>query len=78
MADDLTARRIAHTRQLILTSATEMFVTRGFNETTMEEVANAVGVSRRTLYRYFPTKEDIVFERFFARTLQIRPRPWTS
>ncbi len=69
MADDLTTRRVARTRQEILSTAVGLFVSRGYNETTMEDVADAVGVSRRTLYRYFSTKEDIVFE---------HPRRWLA
>lgn len=67
MTDDLTARRAARTRQEIRSTAVDLFVTRGYAETTMEDVAEAVGVSRRTLYRYFATKEDIVFD---------HPRRW--
>ncbi|MBB2200975.1 TetR family transcriptional regulator [Gluconacetobacter tumulisoli] len=33
---------------------------KGFNETTVDEIAEVAGISRRTLFRYFPTKADIV------------------
>src|SRR5262249_5164432 len=42
---------------------------RGFAETTMEDVADAAGVSRRTAYRHFPSKDDLVFE---------QPRRWLA
>lgn len=44
-----------------------LFATHGFAETTMDEVAEAAGVSRRTIYRHFSSKDDLVFE---------QPRRW--
>lgn len=38
-----------------------MFVQHGFEATTVEEIADAAGVSRRTFFRHFPTKEDAIF-----------------
>lgn len=39
----------------------DCFVNRGFAATTVEQIAEAVGVSRMTVFRYFGPKEDIVF-----------------
>jgi len=39
--------------------ALELFVSRGFEDTTMDDVAEAAGVSRRTLFRYYPSKNDL-------------------
>lgn len=50
--------------------ALEMFARRGFEETTVDDIADALGVSRRTLFRYFASKNDIVwgeFDRVLAR-----------
>jgi mycofactocin system transcriptional regulator len=44
--------------------ALALFAERGFEETTLDEVAAAVGVSRRTLFRYYPSKNDIVWGEF--------------
>ena len=44
-----------------------LFADRGFDAVTMDDVAAASGASRRTVYRHFPTKADLVFE---------RPRGW--
>jgi len=40
--------------------ALELFATQGFEETTVDELATAGGVGRRTFFRYFPTKLDVV------------------
>ncbi len=49
------------TRDALIASAYQLFRERGFGATTMEEVAEHAGVSRRTAFRYFPTKEALVF-----------------
>jgi mycofactocin system transcriptional regulator len=41
-----------------------MFGERGFDETTVDDVAEALGVSRRTLFRYFASKNDMVWGDF--------------
>jgi AcrR family transcriptional regulator len=50
------------TRQRISNVATEMFLARGFEAVTVTEVAAAAGVSEKTVYNYFPTKESLVFD----------------
>jgi mycofactocin system transcriptional regulator len=44
--------------------ALELFATRGFEETPIEEIAAAAGISRRSFFRYFPSKNDIPFGNF--------------
>ena len=58
----LRERRHLETKQLLVETAFELFVERGFTNVSMEEVAQAAGVSRSTLYRRFPAKEDLVLE----------------
>jgi AcrR family transcriptional regulator len=47
-------------RKEITEAAEVLFVERGYEATTIEHIAEAVGMSRRTLYRYFSTREDVV------------------
>ena len=49
------------TRTDLAAAAMELFDERGFDDTTVDEIAAVAGVSRRTLFRHFPTKADIVF-----------------
>src|SRR5216684_6375091 len=39
-----------------------LFVTHGFEDVTVSEVAAAAGVSAKTVFNYFPTKEDLFFD----------------
>lgn len=45
----------------MIQAATQLFLSQGFDASTMDQVAEAAGVSRRTLFRYFPSKVDLVF-----------------
>ncbi|MBL1084670.1 helix-turn-helix transcriptional regulator [Streptomyces actinomycinicus] len=51
----------AATRRSLLRTATRMFAERGYQETTVRDIAAAAGVTERTFFRYFPSKEDLVF-----------------
>ncbi len=59
---ELQSRRDAQTRAELSAVAIGLFVEHGFAETTMDDVAEASGVSRRTIYRHYANKEDLVFE----------------
>ncbi len=45
-------------------AALQLFSEQGFSATTMDEIAAAVGVGTRTLFRYYPSKNDIVWGEF--------------
>lgn len=46
--------------QRILWTATPLFITHGYTGTTSDEIARACGISKKTLYKYFPTKESLL------------------
>lgn len=77
---DLITRRHLETRTAIADAAVVLFIEHGFDAITMEDVAVAAGVSRRTAYRHFPSKEDLVFEQprrwlaHFNDEVSVRPR----
>jgi AcrR family transcriptional regulator len=56
-----------HTRQEIADQAMRLFAKRGFDHVTVAEVAAAADVSEKTVYNYFPTKEDLFFDEVPAR-----------
>jgi AcrR family transcriptional regulator len=61
--DGLRERKKRRTRQQISDVATSLFVVRGFDQVKVSEIADIVGVSEKTVYNYFPTKESLVFDR---------------
>jgi AcrR family transcriptional regulator len=58
----LRERKKLRTRQLIAETARRMFVERGFDAVPVAAVARAADVSEATVFNYFPTKEDLVFQ----------------
>ncbi|MCP2308118.1 MULTISPECIES: TetR family transcriptional regulator [Kitasatospora] len=48
-------------RQDLATAAMELFATQGYEETTVDQIAAAAGVARRTFFRYFRSKEEAIF-----------------
>jgi AcrR family transcriptional regulator len=70
-------RRLA---QAELTSiAQDLFVSQGYESTTVDQIAAAAGMSKRTFFRYFPTKDDLVIGKYdlfadrMAEALDDRP-----
>jgi len=65
-------------RGALVTAAYELFRERGFGGTTMDDVADHAGVSRRTAFRYFGSKDDLVFpqraERLALLQRELAPR----
>ncbi len=55
-------RKKKETRQKIIKVAMDLFQNQGFNQTTMEQIADKTDIARKTLYNYFAVKEAIVDE----------------
>ncbi|WP_213770286.1 TetR/AcrR family transcriptional regulator [Bradyrhizobium sp. dw_78] len=62
MSDRRTRKRLA-TRQGISDAATRLFIERGFDHVTVDEIAAAADVGRMTVFNHFPRKEDMFFDR---------------
>jgi AcrR family transcriptional regulator len=60
---DLRSRKRLATREGISNVATRLFAERGFDHVTVDEIATAADVGRKTVFNYFPRKEDMFFDR---------------
>ena len=52
-------RRPVTSHSQISTIAIDLFTAKGFDETSVDDIAEAAGIARRTLFRYFPSKNAI-------------------
>jgi AcrR family transcriptional regulator len=59
----LRERKKQQTRQLIADTAHRLFLERGFDAVTVAEVAREADVAEKTVFNYFPTKEDLFYSR---------------
>jgi AcrR family transcriptional regulator len=62
LTEGLRERKKRLTRQLLSDTATMMFLERGFDGFKITEVADECGVSEKTVYNYFPTKESLILD----------------
>lgn len=71
-------RRLAQTE--LTAVAQDLFVAQGYDNTTVDQIAAAAGMSKRTFFRYFPSKDDLVIGKYdlfadrMAEALDARPR----
>jgi AcrR family transcriptional regulator len=71
-AEGLRMRKKRLMRQQLTDTATEMFMQRGFDAVRVAEVAEACGVSEKTVFNYFPTKESLVLDRLDVTMASLR------
>jgi AcrR family transcriptional regulator len=60
----LRERKKQRTREAIVEAAFELFDERGFDGTTIADIAEAAEIAPRTFFSYFPSKDDVVFHDF--------------
>ena len=59
---NLVARRTERVRQEVAAAAEDLFAKRGYDDTTVEDIAEAAEISPRTFYRLYPAKADVVVD----------------
>jgi AcrR family transcriptional regulator len=62
----LRERKKQRTRELIADTARRLFAEQGFEAVTVAEIARAADVAEKTVFNYFPTKEDLFYSRLEA------------
>jgi mycofactocin system transcriptional regulator len=67
-------RRRVTSRAELEQIAFSLFATRGFDATTVDDIATAAGIGRRTFFRYFPSKNDIPWGAFEQELDRMRTR----
>jgi AcrR family transcriptional regulator len=71
-AGGLRERKKRETRQRLTDTATEMFLARGFDAVRVAEIAEVCGVSEKTVFNYFPSKEALIVDHPAATTAALR------
>ncbi len=72
MPQSRVGRRRSTTQHHITDVAIELFSARGFTEVSVDDVAQAAGIARRTLFRYFASKNAILWGEFDAHLAHLR------
>jgi len=62
-------------RRAVLAAATELLLTRGLDAVSMDAVAARAGVSKATIYRWWPTKETLALDALYSQLSEPTPEP---
>lgn len=68
----LRARKKQATAAALQQAALELFLARGYDETTVQDITDAAGVSQRTFFRYYPTKDAVLLTEHARREDALR------
>ena len=71
-AEGLRARKKRLMRQQLSDTATRLFMERGFDAVRVTEIAEACGVSEKTVFNYFPTNESLILDRLESTMASLR------
>src|ERR1700759_2096580 len=80
LKEGLREKRKRQLKSELSRQAIQLFTQKGFEETTIDEIVDPLAVSKRTFFRYFATKEDLVFAWYeeprdgLVRRREARPR----
>lgn len=82
MTTSIQKRKRLLVRDTIWEAAIALFDRRGFDRTTVDDIAKAAGVSRRSFFRYFSSKDDllaqgmITYGEWLGQAIEACPRSW--
>jgi AcrR family transcriptional regulator len=71
-SEGLRERKKRLMRQQLSDTATQMFMERGFDAVRVTEIAGACGVSEKTVFNYFPTKESLILDRLESTVASLK------
>src|SRR6266536_266226 len=77
-SSELRLRRRIRTKQMVQREALRLFAAKGYDQTTVDDIAHAAAMSSRTFFRYFPSKEVVaLWDEYDERPLRElwQPRP---
>ena len=63
---------VLDTKDVLIDVARTLFATKGYANTSMNDIANAANKGRRTLYTYFKNKDEVFYAVIRAETLALR------
>src|SRR6202035_1710523 len=70
--------RSERARKAILDAASELLLARGLSAVSMDAVAERAGVSKATIYRWWPTKETLALDMLYNEWAKVTPQQYES